>query len=431
METLDKAWHTAADTLKSEINSYQLSQSSQKPWTEYGKEEPLSGIQGKGTLTDPYDAGNRDEQPGAPKSQQNTAVVPEALVSTADDATPDLKPVTNGSLDSRSDSRPSGNKFVGVMETPEQRTQPPPPSLTTPTTGRASAVAADMNGHGRDSVAPAAATAGGSGTTAAINGVKEEKEKEKEEEEEEEEEGSSSTAAATAPWGSRMPQYQPKSQNPITKSQNPITSSRTFSQTPTKMEKTEDPQKAPSKVTNVNDQTATVPSTTSNLEQDTRRLSLQKDKYTGAEMSKRQSLYESKPQGGEGGSVDEGKDYINNSNTAGLSISGTPGVPSRPPATSKASEEALKGPQCSAKPPYDFEKQLDDPSGRRKSKSSHKKSDSTGDASAIKSAEKTPSSEASTKSGSKNGSKNGLHNTMSHMKEKLKKVVHQDHHSDK
>lgn len=57
METIDKAWHTAADTLKSEMNSTHWSQ---KPWTEYGKEEPLSGIQGKGTPTDPYDAGNRD-----------------------------------------------------------------------------------------------------------------------------------------------------------------------------------------------------------------------------------------------------------------------------------------------------------------------------------------------------------------------------------
>jgi hypothetical protein len=416
METLDKAWHTAADTLKSEINSYQ----SQKHWTEYGKEEPLSGIQGKGTPTDPYDAGNRDEQPGAPNGQQNTAVVPEALVSTADDAVPGLKPVTNGSLDSRTDSVPSGNKFVGVMDTPEQRTQPPPPSLTSPTTGRASSVAAGLDD--RDSMAASAATAtataGGSGT----NGVKENGVKE--------EDVSPSAAAAQVP---RMPQYSQKSQNPIT-------STKSFSQTPTTMEKTEDAQKAPSKVTNINDQSATVPPTTfgsqtSNKEDDTRRLSLQKDKYTGAEMSKRQSLLESRPPGtlaggNQGGSVDEGKDYINN-NAAGLSISGTPGIPSRPAATSKASEEALKGPQCSAKPPYDFEKQLDDPAGRRKSKSSHKKSDSTGDANASKPAEKTPSSEASTKSGSKNGSKNGLHNTMSHMKEKLEKVVHRGHQSDK
>ncbi|KAH8427200.1 uncharacterized protein LDX57_004915 [Aspergillus melleus] len=306
------------------------------------------------------------------------------------------------------------------MDTPEQRTQPPPPSLTSPTTGRASSVAAGLDGRDSMAASAAAATAaaGGSGT----NGVKENGVKE--------EEKPSSAAAAQVP---RMPQDPQKSQNPIT-------STKTFSQTPTTMEKTEDAQKAPSKVTNINDQSATVPPTTfgsqtSNKEDDTRRLSLQKDKYTGAEMSKRQSLLESRPPGtlaggNQGGSVDEGKDYINN-NAAGLSISGTPGIPSRPAATSKASEEALKGPQCSAKPPYDFEKQLDDPAGRRKSKSSHKKSDSTGDANAAKPAEKTPSSEASTKSGSKNGSKNGLHNTMSHMKEKIEKVVHRGHQSDK
>ncbi|PYI08984.1 hypothetical protein BO78DRAFT_267118, partial [Aspergillus sclerotiicarbonarius CBS 121057] len=44
-------------------------------------DEPLSGIQGKGTATDPYDAGNRDEQPGAPTTKDNTAVIPEALAS--------------------------------------------------------------------------------------------------------------------------------------------------------------------------------------------------------------------------------------------------------------------------------------------------------------------------------------------------------------
>ncbi|PLB44369.1 hypothetical protein P170DRAFT_285073 [Aspergillus steynii IBT 23096] len=415
METLDKAWHTAADTLKSEVHAYQ---SSQKTWTDYGKEEPLSGIQGKGTPTDPYDAGNRDEQPGAPDGQQNTALVPEALVSTADDDTKKSRaqaPVPNGSAGApaRPDSSPTGNKFVGVMNTPEQRTQPPPPSLTTPTTGRASV----MDGlYGRDSVA---AAAGGSGT----NGEKAIDEKNEES------------------AGSRPVQAQQKSQNPIT-------STGRFDQTPNGIEKSEDAQNQPAKAASLNDQSTTVPPTTfgsqtSNMDEDTRRLSLQKDKYTGAEMSKRQSLMGSQSQGGaaaagENGAANEGNDYIDHnasqSHAAGLSISGTPGVPGTPerPAApmSKVSEEALKGPQCSAKPPYDFEKQLDDPSGRRKSKSSHKKSNSFGDANA-KSAEKTPSSEESAKSGSKNSSKNGRQSTLSHMKEKLEKVVHRGNHSNK
>lgn len=36
-------------------------------------EEPISGVQGKGAANDPYDAGNRDEQPDAPASEANTA----------------------------------------------------------------------------------------------------------------------------------------------------------------------------------------------------------------------------------------------------------------------------------------------------------------------------------------------------------------------
>ncbi|KAL2860700.1 uncharacterized protein BJX67DRAFT_329308 [Aspergillus lucknowensis] len=44
-------------------------------------EEPLSGVQGTGTALDPYDAGNRDEQAGAPKSKANTAVGSEPVSS--------------------------------------------------------------------------------------------------------------------------------------------------------------------------------------------------------------------------------------------------------------------------------------------------------------------------------------------------------------
>lgn len=390
METLDKAWHTAADALKSEIHAYQ---SSNKRWTEYAKEEPLSGIQGKGTATDPYDAGNRDEQPGAPHGQQNTALVPEALVSTADDdvkKTGQAAPVTNGSLG------PTGNKFVGVMDAPEQRTQPPPPSLTTPTTGRASFVAGL---DGRDSVA--ATAAGGSGT----NGVKDEMKREE-----------------SSPARARMPQTQQESRNPIT-------GSRGFDKTPNGVGIFgEDAQKP---ATSVNDQSATVPPSTLGSQPSTtqndysRRLSQQKDKYTAVEMSKRQSLLGSNPQAG--AAATDGTDYIN-THAAGLSISGTPGAePNRPAAVSKASEEALKGPQCSAKPPYEFEKQLDETNGRRKSRSSHKKSNSTGEANASKPAEKTPSSEESAKS----SSKSSRNSTMAHVKEKIEKVVHRGNHSNK
>ncbi|KAJ5745987.1 hypothetical protein N7520_011169 [Penicillium odoratum] len=36
-------------------------------------DEPMSGVQGKGSAEDPYDGGNRDDQPDAPKSDVNTA----------------------------------------------------------------------------------------------------------------------------------------------------------------------------------------------------------------------------------------------------------------------------------------------------------------------------------------------------------------------
>ncbi|KAE8133493.1 hypothetical protein BDV38DRAFT_184897 [Aspergillus pseudotamarii] len=89
MEPFDKAWHTAADSLRNDYRS------SEQQWTQHG-EEPISGIQGRGTATDPYDAGNRSEQPGAPQSKENTALVPEALSSiTPADRSSNLKSNTS------------------------------------------------------------------------------------------------------------------------------------------------------------------------------------------------------------------------------------------------------------------------------------------------------------------------------------------------
>ncbi|KAL2821535.1 hypothetical protein BJX63DRAFT_427530 [Aspergillus granulosus] len=58
----------------------QSQKTEQIPMARHG-EEPISGVQGRGTVTDPYDAGNRDEQPGAPRTRENTAVITEPLVS--------------------------------------------------------------------------------------------------------------------------------------------------------------------------------------------------------------------------------------------------------------------------------------------------------------------------------------------------------------
>ncbi|KAJ5764349.1 hypothetical protein N7533_003030 [Penicillium manginii] len=58
METVTKVVHAASTAIWGEGNDSQSTQ-------QHG-EEPISGVQGKGAANDPYDAGNRDEQPSAP-----------------------------------------------------------------------------------------------------------------------------------------------------------------------------------------------------------------------------------------------------------------------------------------------------------------------------------------------------------------------------
>ncbi|KAJ5399969.1 hypothetical protein N7465_010458 [Penicillium sp. CMV-2018d] len=64
METVNKYVNAASTVIWGDNNSLQAQQ--------HG-EEPISGVQGRGRATDPYDAGNRDEQPGAIQSDVNTA----------------------------------------------------------------------------------------------------------------------------------------------------------------------------------------------------------------------------------------------------------------------------------------------------------------------------------------------------------------------
>ncbi|KAJ5152282.1 hypothetical protein N7492_010577 [Penicillium capsulatum] len=67
MDTVNKVV-TAASTAIWGENDPRAQQSVQQ----HG-EEPLSGVQGKGVTNDPYDAGNREEQPNAPSTDVNTA----------------------------------------------------------------------------------------------------------------------------------------------------------------------------------------------------------------------------------------------------------------------------------------------------------------------------------------------------------------------
>ncbi|KAF7720242.1 Uncharacterized protein PECH_003357 [Penicillium ucsense] len=67
METVNKVVEAASAAIWGTDNN-----STEQQTTAHG-EEPVSGVQGTGSASDPYDAGNRDEQPDAPISDENTA----------------------------------------------------------------------------------------------------------------------------------------------------------------------------------------------------------------------------------------------------------------------------------------------------------------------------------------------------------------------
>ncbi|KAK9642699.1 hypothetical protein HCH54_008137 [Aspergillus fumigatus] len=107
MESVQKAVRDAADGLRNlAFGPQQVTEAA----TQHG-EEPVAGVQGRGTPTDPYDAGNRDEQPGAPQTQDNTAVIPEPLES----ITPiETKPTDVSSAHSTSDQGPGAGAGAGL-----------------------------------------------------------------------------------------------------------------------------------------------------------------------------------------------------------------------------------------------------------------------------------------------------------------------------
>ncbi|KAL4920455.1 hypothetical protein BDW62DRAFT_198771 [Aspergillus aurantiobrunneus] len=86
METISQAVHNASNALWNEVDMLrgrhqQTGQTTEQRAQQHG-EEPISGIQGKGTAKDPYDAGNRDEQPEAPNTKDNTGAATEPVSST-------------------------------------------------------------------------------------------------------------------------------------------------------------------------------------------------------------------------------------------------------------------------------------------------------------------------------------------------------------
>ncbi|KAF3384855.1 hypothetical protein F1880_002552 [Penicillium rolfsii] len=66
METVSKVVSAATAALWGDGST------AQQQTTPHG-EEPIAGVQGKGNFNDPFDAGNREEQPQAPTSEVNTA----------------------------------------------------------------------------------------------------------------------------------------------------------------------------------------------------------------------------------------------------------------------------------------------------------------------------------------------------------------------
>ncbi|KAL2830026.1 hypothetical protein BDW59DRAFT_29542 [Aspergillus cavernicola] len=82
MDTITHAVQNAGNAIWNEVDALRGTGEQQ---TAGQGVEPISGIQGKGTVDDPYDAGNRDEQPNAPETNSNTAVMTEPVPSTIPD----------------------------------------------------------------------------------------------------------------------------------------------------------------------------------------------------------------------------------------------------------------------------------------------------------------------------------------------------------
>ncbi|OJK01696.1 hypothetical protein ASPACDRAFT_41958 [Aspergillus aculeatus ATCC 16872] len=142
METLNRTFKNATTALWNEFQPGE-----QQQLQPHG-DEPLSGIQGKGTATDPYDGGNRDEQPGAPHTEANTAVIPEPLVSvtgaSVQDHAKNPKSPSNADVALKSVivDEPLQQRQTQKMETPD------PLTAAAPTAAAEAAGAPSSGSHG-------------------------------------------------------------------------------------------------------------------------------------------------------------------------------------------------------------------------------------------------------------------------------------------
>lgn len=111
METVNKVVNAASTAIWGEGNNNNQS-------TQPHGEEPISGVQGKGAANDPYDAGNRDEQPSAPTTeidptaQVNLDYNPQVLDAKTDTMTEPMPVGTTAVTLPKPTETPSSNAFA-------------------------------------------------------------------------------------------------------------------------------------------------------------------------------------------------------------------------------------------------------------------------------------------------------------------------------
>lgn len=111
MDTVHKVVDAASKAIWGETTDQQKGQQA---------EEPVSGAQGKGTATDPYDGGNREEQPGAPRITENTGPKTKSASTSTEDEPASKTPADESAPKSASGSKKGGEDGKQGNPKPEE-----------------------------------------------------------------------------------------------------------------------------------------------------------------------------------------------------------------------------------------------------------------------------------------------------------------------
>lgn len=181
MESVNKVISTASHAIWGDNDAQ--SQQAQSQQAQQSHDEPISGVQGKGFASDPFDAGNRDEQPDAPVSDANTAQQEPKLDGEVQKSVP--QPAASSTLDKPStrSTADAASSTAAADTAPSTATADAPSSAAT--TGAPSSTAA---AHSTSSTA-----AGDSSSTPAEDSGVTSKAPEKEQKEQREPEDSEKT----------------------------------------------------------------------------------------------------------------------------------------------------------------------------------------------------------------------------------------------